>query len=270
MVLTCFAAVALSTNEDTLLDFPWAHAHGMLEKPNQFGDHDEVYGDMYVGLSGVLTDVTTVNLKTGTTSDKKFEGFFAWSKKDKDCSSNYCKGCKEASEANLTTVLIGLILAIPTLMSDLTRTSDANDTNLEKVIGIMGGLFGGVSDMLGLISFMFSCATTLPEHIKSKHEGKMMEVAVKWQVGVGLYCMMFATGILFMDGLVHLLVPAPRHRTKGGGWDSDEDDEFLKDSSSDSEDEEQGACKPLLSCGAKDLPEQKEKEGPCKEGPCCN
>merc|ERR1711924_583250 len=86
------------------------------------------------------------------------------------------------------------------------------------------------------------------------------------------YCMMFATGILFLDGLVHLLVPAPRHRTKGGGWDSDEDDEFLKDSSSESEDEELGACQPLLSCAAEEKEEkeekEKEKEGPCKA--CCN
>lgn len=64
IVLTCFAAVALSPDKGTLVDFPWAHASGkMIDNSTD----TEISGEMFIGLTGIVRDLKTYNKQTGTT-----------------------------------------------------------------------------------------------------------------------------------------------------------------------------------------------------------
>jgi len=237
MILACFSAVALSTNADTLRDFPWSHATGtVINSTSREGRelNETVTGELFVGLTGILREIKTFDKNTQTSHTTDFEGYFAFSKKDKNCESSYCKGCKEAAESCISTVVIALLFSIPTLMSDYTRTHISDDSNLEKVIGMFAGILGGIADLIGLFAFADECVEVLPNHIDRGDSS----VHVTWSYGIGVKCLIAATCILMLDGLFHLLVPAPQEilDAEGNVIRKTDDDEELE-----------GADTPLIS-----------------------
>jgi len=228
IVLTCFAAVALSPNKGTLVDFPWAHASGkMIDNSTD----TEYTGEMFIGLTGIVRDLKTYNKQTGITHERIFEGYFAFTNKDRDCVASFCDGCRSAAQDCISTVALALLFAIPTLMSDITRTSVSEDSNLEKVIGFAAGIIGGVVDLVGLIIFSCQCVHVLPEHIVVGNKG--LSAQIEWEEGIGLKCLIASTCILVLDGLLHLLVPAPQLQLDEEGnilerYDVDSDGHILK------------------------------------------
>lgn len=255
MILACFSAVALSTNSGTLRDFPWSHALGVVVNSTSsegIRKNETITGELFVGLTGILRELKTYDENTQTSHVTDFEGYFAFSKKDLDCESSYCKGCKEAAESCISTVVIALVLSIPTLISDYTRTSVSEDSNLEKVIGFSAGILGGLIDLIGLFAFADDCVEVLPNHI----DHGRYSVHVDWHYGIGVKCLIAATCILMLDGLFHLLVPAPQEMLDAEGNLIKSDDDF----------DVEGADTPLMS--AEPVPPMtrpdRQKAGCCK------
>lgn len=219
----------LSPDKETLVDFPWAHASGQMM--DNITD-TAISGELFIGLTGVVRDVKTYNKQTGTTHNRYFEGYFAFTKKDRDCVASFCEGCRSAAQDCISTVVLALLFSIPTLISDITRTSVSEDSNLEKVIGFAAGILGGVIDLMGLIFFAQDCVHVLPEHIVVGDKG--LSAKVEWEEGIGLKCLIAATCILILDGILHLVVPAPQLEVDEEGnvlekYDIDENGRALKE-----------------------------------------
>jgi hypothetical protein len=196
MIFTCISAVALSNDSDVLEDFPWSHGKAYVS-------NSASKIDMWIGLTGTVTRAHIVNKITGasttTTTSQDFDS--------KDCTHKYCSDCKSAATGALVSVIFGLILAIPTLMSDITRRNPENDTNIEKLIGALGGILGGIATLIGLITFKSACSEELPTSYSDGNNSATIE----WSIGVGYEMLITATCFLIVDGCVHLLTPSPEH-----------------------------------------------------------
>jgi len=203
MILTVVSALGLSTDEDILLDFPWSKAEGLIAKHDS--RNTTVRAHIYVGLSGVLRVIDYHDIYTGVREEKIFEGYFAFKYKNR-CVTKYCKDCRAAAQACISSVVIGLLMAIPTLLSDFARSREHEDSNTEKILGAFGGLYGAIADLVSLYSYADGCAEDMPNTI-TRANGDVIEV--HWTEGLGLKCLVAATFLLLIDGLIHLLVPTP-------------------------------------------------------------
>jgi len=217
IVLLCFAAVGLSTNPDTLMEFPWSHGLANFTEDNV----TTVVGNMYIGLNGVVHDLVKTDDVSGEMHETVFESYFSGGTK---CSRAFCTDCKAAASTCWQTVIIGLCVAIPTLMSDYTRSHSNEDSNFEKSVGFIGGIAGGLIDLYGLIVFAQDCSENLPT--TDTRDG--ITKTLHWEIGIGLKCLIGATCLIILDGLLHLIVPSPPERHKP----LSEDETFLEETKS--------------------------------------
>lgn len=196
MIFTCISAVALSNDSDVIEDFPWSHGKAYVS-------NSASQIDMWIGLTGTVTRAHIVNKITGasttTTTSQDFDS--------KDCTHKYCSDCKSSATGALVSVIFGLILAIPTLMSDITRSDPEKDCNIEKLIGALAGILGGIATLSGLLTFKSACAEELP----TSYSDGTNSATIVWNIGVGFEMLITATCFLMFDGCVHLLTPSPEH-----------------------------------------------------------
>lgn len=183
------------------MDFPWSHGVATFVSTNS----TQVVGNLYIGLNGVVHDVVTTDPINGEMHETVFESYFDSSNR---CKSAYCEDCRGAASSCWQTVIIALIVSIPTLMSDYTRSHSNEDTNFEKSLGFIGGIAGGCLDLYGLFSYADLCVDELPLH--STRDG--ITKTMHWEEGIGLKCLIASTFLLILDGLLHLIVPSPKSR----------------------------------------------------------
>ncbi|CAE7569301.1 unnamed protein product [Symbiodinium microadriaticum] len=122
---------------------------------------------------------------------------------DNDCNEGYCSDCKDACASSITTAIIALITCIPTLQTDLQRSTIKGDLNCQKFMGMFTGFVGTMSTLIALSSYADGCYRNLPDEDPRGSE-------IVWYLGPGFTCLLVATLLKPIDFLIHLLMPVEK------------------------------------------------------------
>ena len=88
--------------------------------------------------------------------------FIDWS--DVDCNKlgDVCANCKSVAIGITSMAVIALVTTIPKISNSLKRGSRFSDSNCDKFIACIIGLFGAISNMSALITFSNNCTLKNP------------------------------------------------------------------------------------------------------------
>lgn len=153
-----------------------------------YGKSDE--SEFFVGLYEII-----VNAKGSKERELK------WS--DGDCPNSYCEECQDACNSTISSVIISLITCIPTIQTDLQRSTIKGDLNCQKIMGMFTGIVGTISTLVALSAYADGCYRNLPDYDEDDNQ-------IKWQLGPGFSCLLVATLLKPIDFFIHLLMPVEK------------------------------------------------------------
>jgi len=121
--------------------------------------------------------------------------------------SALCQDCKD-NTYSLTTLVLAVVTYLPTIGTNLQRTTRFGDVNCQKTMGVVSNIFGFITSFSSLMSFHSACYANLPSELETSHG----TFPIDWSLGPGWICLCIAVCIKILDGCVHLIVPTPSQR----------------------------------------------------------
>lgn len=186
------AAFSLSGSEGIIKNTYWSHI-----------DFDQ-YGEVYAGLTTIWADYDNGNVTISGTHS--WEDFCQTSEGVDPNGSEDCNSCKDASAGFHITAYTMILSKIGQLATDLTRSKESEDVNLQKMIGLLSGVVGAMSTVAALITYGEQCFSTLPDEALLP-TGEILKLTLT--KGAGYILTLIITIGAIVDGLVHLAVPCP-------------------------------------------------------------
>lgn len=119
-----------------------------------------------------------------------------------------CEDCKQ-NRLPTSTLFISIFGQLPTMATNLQRTTRFGDVNCQASIGILSNVFSLLSSMAALVSFRMSCMANLP----TSYRGAEMS----WDMGPGYRLLLAGTLVKIIDIICHCAVPTPRQRWEKPG-----------------------------------------------------
>eukprot|EP00928_Gymnodinium_smaydae_P065622 TRINITY_DN48724_c0_g1_i1.p1 TRINITY_DN48724_c0_g1~~TRINITY_DN48724_c0_g1_i1.p1 ORF type:complete len:393 (+),score=24.43 TRINITY_DN48724_c0_g1_i1:68-1180(+) len=213
LIFTIVAAVGLTTDPATLRNVAWVIGNGkMLNNANvEVNIGLAMRSDyLYCNSNGVV-NVTQCELfarQSGHVVESgRAQRSVLWSDEnacaikvsaDADHSCGVCK----RTILPKSTLILSLVTQIPTITTDLQRTTTFGDVNCQKTMGMLTNIFSLFSSLLTLLAFRQACYSQLPT--------RMVGVAnLQWSLGPGFRLIMGATVIKLIDCVCHFCVPTP-------------------------------------------------------------
>jgi hypothetical protein len=120
----------------------------------------------------------------------------------------YYADCKDACNVSIYSVIFALITCIPTILTDLQRSTVKGDFNCQKVMGVVTGLMGTISTLLALSFYADGCYSNLPFNDAAGEE-------IAWELGPGFVCLLVATLLKLINLFIHLLMPVEQRDDEG-------------------------------------------------------
>lgn len=203
-ILACVAATGLSL--DSTHTYPWVTA----KRDRTFrGVH--THAEFYGGLSG--KDFSWKNFNATT---KKLLGHNhvvqSWRPSKKSCDLTSCGPCHESSIAAATLVILSIVFSMPTLVMACRRAEEKSDGNGEKVTGMIGAFLAFLCCLISALLYWCNCVEGLPPlmRVVVKAFGSAPYfVKMEYNLGVGMYCVVFATIFQFLALLSFCSLPSP-------------------------------------------------------------
>lgn len=118
---------------------------------------------------------------------------------DAQCTSDYCNECKDATSSSISTAIISLITCLPTLSTDIQRSTRAGDLNCQKFMALFTGIMGTITTLIALSSYSDGCFKNLPDSDSSGD--------VEWKLGPGFSLLLVATLLKPVNVIIHMLMP---------------------------------------------------------------
>jgi hypothetical protein len=143
--------------------------------------------NFYVGLEAIVID-----------ADGMDDLVLKWD--DALCNEPYCDDCKEATSGSVTTAIMSLITCIPTLATDLQRSTRKGDLNCQKFMALFTGFVGTISTLVALSTYADGCFRNLPDKDASGDD-------INWGLGPGFSMLLIATFLKPLDMIFHMLLP---------------------------------------------------------------
>ena len=173
--LSIVALTAISTSSDTIKNTNWT-----------YGESDNV--KYWIGLEKLV-------VKSGGEEISK-----NWNNVDCAGDDSYCNDCYNACNTAYTFAIINLVTCLPTLMTDLQRSTAKGDLNCQKFMGMLTGFVGFISNLSSLSAYANSCFSNLPSQDPLGDD-------IVFRLGPGFVCILIATMLKPIDFFVHLLTP---------------------------------------------------------------
>lgn len=181
LIFLIAGAFGISEKESILRDVYWSK----IKVDN--------YGTFYIGPQAVITRWSNDSLGFS-------DGVTSWD--DIDCSegffSNDCNNCADAAESTTSTAILGIITTIPSIMTNVQRSTRAGDLNCQKFMALFTGLLGGLSTLSTLATYADNCW-----NISSGETSHM---------GPGFVLQMFGTILKFFDIFFHAFLQTPPYK----------------------------------------------------------
>jgi len=175
-ILSC---MGISDDLDTIKNFAWSYGEGQ-------GPLDGF--EIYIGLSGTV--------ECPITGDCVYSDFDSG---DIACSEKWCQDCKDASSDSIPTAIMGVITYLPSIATDLQRSTREGDINCQKFAGIFSGILGTVTTLSAVGTYVDACHNGLADNT----------VNIDWVLGPGLAFLFLSAAMKPFDAIFHLILPTP-------------------------------------------------------------
>lgn len=216
-----FAALGISRSAGPLKKAAWVF--GDIKHPSGAVVH------VAIGLNGHAdtVDCSTASSHAGcaayvlnssrfevTADQLVFERFTAWDDDDGCPAQGHgldmftpeqCAQCRDSAMSTATFALTGVISAIPQMMTDLQRATTFGDTNCQATMGRATSIFGFLSGLMSLRSFLSGCWKNLPSNYRL-----LQQEEFGWRLGPALVCLGLATMLKAPDAIMHCLLPSSK------------------------------------------------------------
>lgn len=118
---------------------------------------------------------------------------------------DYCNECHQACEATISVTIINFITSLPTITTNLKRSTPEGDLNCSKFMSILTGIIGTITTLSSISLFLDGCFRHLPEETI---DGRTIE----YSYGPGLICIIIPQILKPLDVLVNLMTPVSSQR----------------------------------------------------------
>ena len=123
--------------------------------------------------------------------------------------TGYCTRCRDSATGFATAMVLAVVTCIPTIQTDLQRAYRKYDLNCQKFLAVfVGGIFSCLNTLASFAGFLDNCRRSLPEKPFLSHTS-VSDVRAKWDLGIGLTLLMFATFFKLIDAAIHCAIKTP-------------------------------------------------------------
>jgi len=213
-ILLCISAIGLSL--DGTDEYPWAHgSSAQFTQPEVQGRYDN-----YAGLSGFVTTWQAINTTDNTAILNEVVPI-SWT--DEQCILQCCGDCHTASVVSVSLVFVAILASLPTLMCNCQRASADSDDNVEKMLGVFGGIVCFACTLTAFVVYYTMCASKLPETTMYAYKFGGLEIPVtvkySYDLGIGELSLIIATVFQFVAVINQIVVQTPEEH-----WGEEPDD----------------------------------------------
>jgi len=188
MILSIVALFAVSTANDDVKATCWTY--GKVENG----------AEIFVGLNALVlvsANGTTVSAVWGESTCTVMESVLG-------DDSSFCVQCRDSCDASVTVAIMSLVTILPTITTDIQRSTRKGDMNCQKFMGMLTGILSFVSTLAALSSYAGGCLRNLPTQIGG--------LSIQYSPGPGLLCLVVATVLKVVDIVVHVCTPVLPYR----------------------------------------------------------
>lgn len=218
--LTMTACFAISTNFEILQHLPFST--GRISLTNLRREDESLIGE-------VVTTTANIGLQAVAYSDV----FFASNRQvyifDDFCDYNGtglerfilpqdCNTCSDVSASLIFSLAVSVFPFIPSMITSVIRMYSNYDINCLKFFGVFVTGISMAMSMYTYLAYRHQCFFAFFEgdlyftenltHVANESEATF-KATVAWFPGNALICILFATGLMCVDILLHLLLPSP-------------------------------------------------------------
>lgn len=231
MILSIIGCLGMSEDAGTLKKFAWVHGEadgsetflGVTSKIDtvdcsKFSMPDVCALQMpargFERDDDLLTYKRVVNFADSGCAREQLENATAHGlipKEVKDSLDAALKQCDECKSNLLTstTLIMGIITSVPSILTDLQRTTRYGDINCQSTAGSVGTFFSVIMNVISLSNFATACKKNMPDTVLGPGN---TTVNIKWTLGTGFMCVLIGTILKIVDSLCHFIVPTPEVR----------------------------------------------------------
>jgi len=151
-------------------------------------------GKLYVGLNEIY-----VEFANGTTTDMEWVDAGCTRFEDASNDPGFCNACKIACEDSVNVAIVSLATTIPTITTDIQRSTRRGDMNCQKFMGIFTGFLGFFTTIASLSAYADGCYNNLPDELIGHN--------ITYSLGPGFICLLIATVLKVFDIVVMIFTP---------------------------------------------------------------
>lgn len=151
-------------------------------------------GKLYVGLNEIY-----VEFANGTTVDMEWNDASCSAFEDASSDAGFCNDCKTACGDSVNVAIVSLATTIPTITTDIQRSTRRGDMNCQKFMGIFTGFLGLFTTLASLSAYADGCYNNLPVELIGHN--------ISYSLGPGFICLLVATLLKVFDIIVMIFTP---------------------------------------------------------------
>ena len=186
LILSIVPVVSISTDDENVRTTSWTY--GSLDGG----------GEVFVGLNKIVLDSDSGNTQSAEWKGSQCDDFESFSEGD-----NFCEDCKVACDSSIGTAVTNLITSLPTIVTDIQRSTRKGDLNCQKNMAIITGFISFFSTLIALSSYANGCYRNLPD--------KFLGQDVRYELGPGFVCLLASALLKPIDIIINIFMPVSPH-----------------------------------------------------------
>jgi hypothetical protein len=111
----------------------------------------------------------------------------------------FCTECRDSCDASVIVAIMSLVTILPTITTDIQRSTRKGDLNCQKFMGVVTGVLSLMSTIAALSAYAGGCYKNLPSNFNGKE--------IDYNYGPGFLCLFFATVLKVVDIVANLFLP---------------------------------------------------------------
>lgn len=201
LILSIVPVVSVSKNNENVRTTSWTY--GSMNGG----------GELFIGLQKIVLDGDGGYSQSSEWDDSSCDNFEGVAGE-----ASFCEDCKAACDNSIGTAVTNVLTSIPTVLTDLQRSTRKGDLNCQKNMAIITGLISFFTTIVALASYANGCYRNLPDQIFGED--------VTYEFGPGFVCLLVACLLKPIDIIVNILMPVHPH-------DDDLNEKFLFEDTAD-------------------------------------
>jgi len=182
MILSIVSLMAVSDSDEHVRSTCWTYGES----------NDGV--KIYIGLNKIVIDNSNGTMISALWGDSSCDNIAAGGS-----DNGFCNECREACDSSVIVAIMSLVTILPTITTDIQRSTRKGDLNCQKFMGIVTGILSLMSTIAALSSFAGGCNNNLPTNFNGKQ--------IDYKYGPGFICLFIATVLKVVDIVANTFLP---------------------------------------------------------------